>query len=203
MMIESYENLAQTLVLTLCVCIALYRAVRQKDKAWTLLAFFYGSWLSGNCYWLLCLIFYGRPQVSAVSDLSWCASYLFLYLLIRQVSPEAYGIKRLVPWLGPVFTAAMAVYFMQWGKWISNLVYAVLMGVLLHAVISRLLEWKRCRVRILCATVLAFCLLEYALWISSCIWDGDTLANPYYWCDILLTALFPFFLYAAKKAVTE
>ncbi len=203
-MIESYDNLAQTAMLTLCACSAIWLVLRERSRAWILLAFFYGSWLSGNCYWLLCLIFYGRPQISAVSDLSWCASYLFLYLLLRQVSPENTGhLKQVVPWLGPVFTVAMAVYFMQWGKWISNIVYAALMGVLLHTVISCLLEQKRHSSRVLCITILFFCLLEYTLWVSSCIWYEDTMGNPYYWCDILLTALFPFFILATKKAVTE
>ena len=200
-MIESCENLVQTAVLTLCAVIASYRVVRRKSRAWTLLAFFYGSWLLGNCYWLCCLIFYGRPQVSAVSDLSWCASYLFLYLLLRQTSPEAGKAKRLTPWLGPAFTAAMAVFFMQWGKWISNLVYAGLMGGLLYAVLARLTERKRDGARTLCAVIFVFCLAEYALWTSSCLFEEESLANPYYWCDILLTALFPFFLPATKKAV--
>ena len=71
-------------MLMFCVCSAIWFAVRQKSRTWILLAFFYGSWLSGNCYWLLSLIFYGRPQISAVSDLSWLASYPDLpRLLIR------------------------------------------------------------------------------------------------------------------------
>ncbi len=203
-MIENYENLAQTIMLTFCVCSAIWFAVRQKSRTWILLAFFYGSWLSGNCYWLLSLIFYGRPQISAVSDLSWLASYLFLYLLLRQVSPEKTGqTKRFLPWLGPVFTVAMALYFMQWGKWISNSVYAVIMGVLLYAVISHLTNRKSRAVRDLCVTILIFCLMEYTLWISSCLWDADNLSNPYYWCDILLTVLFPVFIPATGNAVTE
>ena len=199
--IESYENLAQTTVLLVCAVIAAYQACRQKSREWTLLAFFYGSWISGNCYWLFCLIFYGRPEVSAVSDLSWCASYLFLYLLLRQVLPEGRGTRKILPWLGPAFTVAMAIYFMQWGKWISNLAYAALMGVLLYTAIARLMDRENNGTRSLCIIILVFCLVEYALWLSSCLWEADTLENPYYWCDIMLTVLFIFFLPATKKAV--
>ena len=50
--------------------------------------------------------------------------------------------------------------------------------------------------------ILVFCLIEYGLWFSSCFFDGDTLANPYYWFDILFTASFVLFIPATKKAVT-
>ena len=43
-------------------------------------------------------------------------------------------------------------------------------------------------------------MLEYALWTASCIWSGETLLNPYYWCDFLITLSFPFLLAASGKA---
>ena len=80
-MIERIENALQIGTLVVCAAIALYRIVKRRGEAWTLLSFFYGSWLLGDVYWLACLVFYdGTPQISAVSDLSWYASYIFLYL---------------------------------------------------------------------------------------------------------------------------
>ena len=49
--------------------------------------------------------------------------------------------------------------------------------------------------------VLAFTVLEYALWTSSCFWVGDTLANPYFWFDFLLSLVLLLLLPAAGKAV--
>ena len=46
-----------------------------------------------------------------------------------------------------------------------------------------------------------FCLTEYALWTSSCFWMGDTIANVYYWFDLLLSVTFVLFLPALRKAV--
>ena len=50
-------------------------------------------------------------------------------------------------------------------------------------------------------TVLAFIALEYALWTASCFWVSDTLTNPYFWFDFLLTLVLLLFLPAVRKAV--
>ncbi len=196
-MIERIENTIQIAVLLVCFVVSILLAVKRKSRTWTLLAFFYGSWWLGDLYWLFCLLYYDRtPQISVVSDLSWFASYLFLYMILRYTA-LAEKKKLLLPWLGPVFAAGMAVFFMQWGEIASNLVYAVLMSFLLFEAIRDLSDEKR---RFLSAVVLVFCLLEYGLWISSCYWKTDTLSNPYYWFDLLLTVSFTFFLPATRRA---
>ena len=55
----------------------------------------------GDLYWQACLIFYeDTPAVSVVSDVSWYASYVFLYMLLREVSPpEKIRKKNLLPYL--------------------------------------------------------------------------------------------------------
>ena len=197
-MIEPIENALQIGTLVVCAAIALYRIVKRRGEAWTLLSFFYGSWLLGDVYWLACLVFYdGTPQISAVSDLSWYASYIFLYLLLRHTAPpeKPFGAKVL-PWLGPVFTAGMGVFFMLRGEIAANLVYAGLMGFLLYAAIRRLMERRSVYLSVL---ILVFCLLEYALWTASCFWNDEIVLHPYYWFDFLLTVSFPFFLPATER----
>ena len=201
-MIESIENALQIAVLIVCVSASLYRAAAKRSRTWTLLSFFYGSWVLGDIYWLVCLLFYDQtPRISVVSDLSWYASYIFLYMLLRHAAPpEGAREKRFLPWLGPLVTMGMAVFFMQWGEIVSNLIYASLMGLLLFSVLRRFLDrQKYAAQQPLCITILVFCLLEYALWTSSCFFSGDGLANPYYWFDFLLTVSFVFFLPALGK----
>ena len=197
-MIERIENALQIGTLVVCAAIALYRIVKRRGEAWTLLSFFYGSWLLGDIYWLACLVFYdGTPQISAVSDLSWYASYIFLYLLLRHTAPpeKPFGAKVL-PWLGPVFTAGMGVFFMLRGEIAANVAYAALMGFLLYAAIRRLMERRSVYLSVL---ILVFCLLEYALWTASCFWNDEIVLHPYYWFDFLLTVSFPFFLPATER----
>lgn len=205
-MIESIENALQIIVLLICSGIALYRAIANHSQTWVLAFLFFGSWLLGDIYWLVCLLFYGQtPQISIVSDLSWYGSYIFLYLLLYHSSaPDKDSRKHRLPWLGPVFAAGMAVFFITQGELLSNLIYASLMGLLLFAALNRQIDWKRYQnQQLLSGMILLFCLLEYGLWTASCFWKTDTLSNPYYWFDFLLTVSFVFFLPAIKKAVTE
>ena len=205
-MFESLENALQIGMLFGCAGVAAVRAVALRSRAWTLLAFFYGSWGLGDVYWLVCLLFFGQtPQISVVSDLSWYASYIFLYMLLREAAPPVSRREsRLLPWLGPVFAAGMAAFFLRWGEAVSNLVYGALMGLLLFSAIRRLQDSEHGgEKRFLCALILAFCLLEYALWTASCFFTGDSWRNPYYWFDLLLTLCFPLFLPALGKAVGE
>ena len=138
-----------------------------------------------------------------VSDLSWYASYIFLYMLLRHAAPpEGARETRFPPWLGPLFAGGMAAFFMQWGEIASNLIYALLMSLLLFSVIRRFLDKNQYRAQQpLSLVILVFCLLEYALWTSSCFFKGDGPENPYYWIDFLLTLCFVFFLPATGKAV--
>ncbi len=205
-MIESIENALQIIVLLICSGIALYRAIANHSQTWVLAFLFFGSWLLGDIYWLVCLLFYGQtPQISIVSDLSWYGSYIFLYLLLYHSSaPDKDNRKHRLPWLGPVFAAGMAVFFITQGELLSNLIYASLMGLLLFAALNRQIDRKRYQnQQLLSSMILLFCLLEYGLWTASCFWKTDTLSNPYYWFDFLLTVSFVFFLPAIKKAVTE
>lgn len=220
-MTELIINAIQIAALQVGALIALVRAIRQKSKEWTLLALFFGSGMMGDLYWMFCLFFYGRtPQITLVSDLNWFASYLLLYLLLRQAAPpKQAGEKRLLPWLGFVFALGMAsLYFslyvywsvalgehyVLWAKALINLSYGMVMGLLLFSVIRRLMDARVYRAqRFLCVAILILCLVEYSLWTSSCFYWSDTLANPYFWFDNLLTVSFLLFLPATRKAVAE
>ena len=141
-MIESIDNGIQITVLVVCVIAAIFKAARHRSRSWTLLTFFYASWLLGDIYWTVCLLFYDKtPEISVASDLSWYASYIFLYLLLRHTSPpEELEGKIITPWLGPVFALGMALFFMQRGEIVNDLIYAGLMGLLLFSTIRRLTE---------------------------------------------------------------
>ena len=174
-MIESIDNILQIAVLLVCTLIAAKKALELDSRDWTLLAFFFANFALDDLYLVICLLTVGESSILfVVSELSWYAAFIFLYLLILQAAPpETAKEKRLLPWLGPVFAAGMAVFFIQWGNIVSNLIYAILIGLILFAVIRRLMDRERyARQRPLCVTALVFCLLEYALWTVSCFFSG-------------------------------
>ncbi|MBO4326770.1 MAG: hypothetical protein J5950_05830 [Clostridia bacterium] len=203
-MIERIENAIQITVLLICAGISIFKTAKYRSRTWTNAFFFFGSLALGDIYWFVCLIFYGKtPQISVVSDLSWYASYIFLYLILtRTAPPEETGKAGFLPWLGPVFTVSMALFFMTYGEILGNIICASLMGLLLFSSIRRLKDHKRCRKELFLAVMIfIFCMIEYGLWLSSCFWSSDTLANPYYWFDFLLTVCFVILVPAIKKAV--
>ncbi len=206
-MIESHENALQIAVLAVCLAVSVSRAVITKKKEWILLSFFLGSWVLADLYWVTFLIFLDRtPDVFYVSQFSWYASYIFLFLLLRQVLPQEKGPRSFLPWIGPIFAAGTCAFFMQWGAYAENLICAFLMGLLIFYAIRGLVLPRGAEDKkhlSLCVTVLVFCALEYALWTASCFWEGDSFANPYYWMDTLLTLSFIPLVFAVGRAVKE
>ncbi len=205
-MIESYENALQFAVALVCLCVSIGRAMRTRERAWILLSAFYACWTLGDLYWEIFLIFlHITPPYFYVADFSWYASYLLLFLLLRQLlPPEAWRGRRLLPWIGPVFAVAMCAFYLQFGDVASNLVCMALMALLLYHAIRGLLFLRGAadrRQTLLCAAVLVFCAMEYLTWTVSCFWKDDSLTNPYYLADTLLTLSFIPLLPGVGKAV--
>ena len=206
-MIEIVENAVQLALLVVCIAISGRNAARSRERADVILVMFFGTFALGDLYWLLYRVFYGEtPQLFYVADLSWYAAYLFLYLLLQELSdPGERRVRHPVVLVFPAFAAVMCAFYMKWGDYLGNVMSAVLMTMLMvHA--ARGLLWLRSRPqavgrRALYIVVLIFCAIEYGDWTTSCFWSGDTWRNPYFWFDCLLTLSFAFFLPAYRKAV--
>lgn len=205
--IEIIENTLQLSLLAVCAVLAGTYAFRNRDMNAGILTMFFGSYVLGDTYWLLYRIFRGfTPYVFYVSDLSWYAAYLFLFLLLQRLAPEEERKTFSVIWVLPgIFTGLMAAFYMQWGDIFGNLVTAVLMFLLLLYPIRGLMYISghpeaRSR-RMLYIAVLVFVAFEYLTWTASCFFSGDTLANPYYWLDFMITPCAILLLPAYRKAV--
>ena len=205
-MLEFWDYLAQFLVTAFGFCAALHRYFQSRRQPWFLLACFYGTFALGTLYWTLHLALRQEtPQIFYVSDLAWIASFVFLLTLTLTLPSAAERRARtrlclLVPALGlPQF----ALYVTH-GDILSNV---LMCGMTMRAAwcAVRGLVWAKtggdarlCRFH---QAVLGFTALEYALWTSSCFWVSDTLTNPYFWFDFLLSAVLALFLPALGKAV--
>ena len=207
-MIETAENTVQLAVSGICAIIAGYRAISYRKKSRLLLMLLFIIFFLGDLYWQLFLMFYhSAPLYFSSSELCWYTSYFFMYLLLRNIEEEGQQLPRnRLLWLVPVFTGSMCVFYMQRGDYFSNLVSALLMTILMQTALRGLLFLRgrtgpETNSRPLYAVVMIFCLMEYALWTSSCFWVGDTLANPYFWFDFLLTVSIFCLLPALRKAV--
>ncbi len=207
-MIEIIENLFQLIVTGCCGVYGVYRSFSSSRREWLLAGLFSFAFFSGDLYWSLYILFLGEtPQISYVSEFSWYASYIFLIILIQVTSTAEQRAKKYKALLiVPIFVTVMCVYFMTMGDYASNIITAVLMGILMYYSLQGIFYYKDDNKgkKYVFQAAFAFCVIEYALWILSALWiGGDTALNPYYWCDILLSISIIMVLFAVRKAVKE
>ena len=202
-MIESIENGIQLVLTGLCTFTALGLAIRSRSREWVLFGLFSGSYFLGDLYWLFFLVFYGNtPRFSLIPDMSWYASFLFLNLLLFYAGGGKRPQHRKILWLVPAFTAAMCIFYMQWGEYVSNLIYAFLLTLILWQAIGGLFACQKGeKNRTLYGMAGLFCAIEYGMWTASCFFKSEGLTNPYFWLDLLLSVSFLLFLPAVRKAV--
>ena len=167
-------------------------------------------YLLGDLYWQLYLVFYGEtPPYSFIPYLSWYASFLFLLMLIIGLEKERRkAFHKPILWLVPVFTLGVAVFFtVRGGGIIDAIVSVTIMTALIYralgTLLSRYKETTFKNSRMLYVLILICAFSEYASWIISCFWMGDTLLNPYFWSDTLLSVSILLLPAALKKAVDE
>ena len=99
----------------------------------------------------------------------------------------------------------MAVFFMQIGGYVSNLIYAVFAGLMIYQALNGLflsenIRQKR-RLSFLCTVALLFMIFEYGSSVASCFWNSPVAKNLYYVSDLLMTLTFPLFMLALKREV--
>ena len=138
--------------------------------------------------------------------MSWCAAYLFMILLLRHYQTDAErGTRNPILVVIPIFVAAITAFFMTRGSYLLNFIEAIIMVSLMLRSAQGLLALREIsdNRKYLYTVVLAFCLIEYAMWTSSCFWMGDTIGNPYFWFNALLIVIQPLFIRAVRKAEAE
>lgn len=208
-MIELIDNLSQfiaVLVGGVWAGIWFYQSRRQE---YLLLACFYGTFTLGSLYWVTFqLITNYTPHTFYVSDLAWIASFLFLLTLELTLPTEEE--RRYWPpamWLPLLPCVPLLLFYYQWGDWVTDTLWCGLTMVSACLALRGLLYAKKqgaarhSPTRALHITILFFVAMEYCVWTASCFWVSDTLTNPYFWFDFLLTAAALTLLPAARKAV--
>ncbi len=206
-MVEIVSNIIQIGVLCVCAVVSIYFAGTRQSREWLLFGLFSGSFLLGDLWWLLCLIFYGWDYgYSLIPYINWKASILFLILLLLQYHPvgrkPVHGAQRLIP----VACGLMCVFYMQYGAYVDNVITALFMSITIWIIVQRLLQIKKgeeggAADRCLCLSALFFCVMEYALWTASCLDYDNPLRHLYEVFGFILTFSVVLFLPAIRKVV--
>ncbi len=207
-MIETFDNLSQLLTVLLCGVLSGVAYLRTRRQPWFLLTCFYGCFMLAILYWLLyTTLFPGSMPVFYVSDIGWISCYLFLHLLQCSLSSQGErNFRCRAQWLAPGIEILLTVYFIRIGDVLYNLIVGVLLTALCWCSIRGLIyygrEGKSGRgMQVFHLMILCMLAAENLLWLSSYPWAGNTLANPYFWFDFLLTATLLGLYPAMRKAV--
>jgi len=211
-MIEVYESAISVGILCICSGLDLVRVIKTRRREWVLLAMFHILYMMSSLYWLVYVIFFGEsPQYTHIAELGWYVSYLVLLLLLQNVrEKDMDGKKYPASHLVWIFTLGMAVFYIIYseGDYISNIICAVLMGLLLEHTVKAGLYCREkygnlYRKKLLYRGVFIYCFMEYLCWTMSCFFYEDSWTNPYYISDILMALSTAVFIPAVDRVVRK
>lgn len=207
-MVEFLDNTSQFLITLLAGVGAGISFYKSRKQAYFLLACHFGAFSLGTLYWALhVLLFRYTPQIFYVSELGWIASSLFLLTLEYTLStPDERRFKHPAVWLVPIICVPQLILYLTHGDILFNLLMCgMTMAAAWYSVrglfYARRQSGRPRDMQYFHIAVLCVCAVEFCLWTVSCFWGGDTLANPYFWVDFLLSASLFALLPATRKAV--
>ena len=207
-MVELLDNVSQLTVTLISGVVMGSLFYKNRNQAYFLLACFYGAYTLGSLYWTLhILLFNHTPPLFYVSDLTWIANYIFLLTLEATLTTaDERRFRHAAMWLVPVFCVPQLILYLTHGDVLFNLlICGITMVIALCSVrgvlYARMQKGKPRDMQFFHIAVLCVVFLEYSLWTASCFWISDTLTNPYFWIDFMLTGALFALMPATIKAV--
>ena len=207
-MVELIDNTVQFIITLLSGVGAGILFYQKRIQAYFQLSCFFGTFALGTLYWTLyVLLFNHTPQVFYVSELSWLASFMFLLTLEYTLSTsDERAFRHPAVWIVPLVCVPQLLLYVSRGDLLFNLLMCgMTMAAAWYSVrglaYARRQSGKPRDLQYFHIAVLCIIFLEYGLWTTSCFWISDTLTNPYFWLDVLLTASLFALLPATRKAV--
>lgn len=207
-MVEFIDNISQFAVTLIAGCLSAIFYCRSRKQPYFLLACFYGCFALAGLYWTLYyLLFFETPQIFYVSETGWISGYVFLYLLQFTLSDkEERAFRCRAMWLSPMVGILLAAYYVVYGDVLATIIMNAMMILLSWHSIRGLVYLggqggEGQKLRHFHLVVTGFVVAEYCLWTSSCFWVSDTLTNPYFWFDFMLTGTAAVLLITVKRVV--
>ncbi|MEG2380675.1 MAG: histidine kinase [Oscillospiraceae bacterium] len=207
-MIEVIDNAMQLFVTTVCAFWAGTLAFKSKKQVYRILTCFYGTFSLGLLFWLMYLIVMTyTPKIFYVSDLSWVASFLFLFMLNVFVSTtEERKYKTPITWVVTAVLLALMVYFCFWGDYLNTILSS---GILIlngyfstrGFIYARHQNDEKRSMQYIHGAILFVVFAENALWLASCLYPDITIKTPYVWLDFVLSIGLFSLIPATKKVV--
>ena len=207
MTLESFENILSLLctIVGLLYCVFKYIEIPRRGFR-LLIGFFLAKFLS-EYYWTIYeLVMRTYPDVSAfMAYLGWNISYLCLFLAMlfmrREDARRFFHPVMLLPILVNV---PQFFLYNRYGGLLNNLWEVGITTLTMILCLQELtyhLKARESRRRFpwLSLLVLAYLILSYGMWTSSCFeWESELL-SPYFYCSVLGSLICACFAYGAKR----
>ena len=204
-MITLIDNVLQTIVTIVAATICTTEYVRTRHRSHLYMAMTLWFYVLGIYYWTVYLVVMGNlPDTILFADLAFIASFVFLLPALYDIRPERQRL-RIHPVLLPVVLLSLALYVFVYYNYSDPISFAALTclaGVILYFSLLWFLDAKKegqHTTIYLTGVVLILC--EHACWVCDLFFQTDSLANPYYWFDTLVTACFLVAPFALSKAL--
>lgn len=205
-MVERIDNLIQFAVTLVGCALSCMLYLKERRQAYFTLTCFYGCFTLGSLYWTLYLFLFDQtPLIFLVPEIAWISGCIFLYLLQYTLSTaEERMVRHPAAWLTVLAGALMlGLYICAHSAGVGLVRCGVMTVLAWHAVrgLCGLRGKGEHPRRRFYGLVVCFVAAEYCLWTASFFWVSDTLTNPYFWFDFLLTGTLFALLPAVRKAV--
>ena len=213
-MVEVSVNILQVVLLIIAFVISFRYALGYRSREWAVAAFFYAVFIMADLFWMLIILFYHHNPVFYISEIGWYSAWLFLSLLLIMLASEDERIHRYkLLSIFPIFTLSMMTFFIALrgdpaGNVVSMLAMTFLMlrsgrGIIYLSRPESDAAGDRKERKLFYIMVMVYCIIEYCEWVLSCFWMGDTMRNPYFWLDIMLSVIMLLMVPALRKAVNR
>lgn len=184
---ELVDNLFQILVLGITSVVSLLCAYLYKSRYCLILCLAYACFTMGTLYFMLCLYVTGDvPQVFYVSEISWIASYFFLFSL-QIMRIENLRLKfSVIPAICAVLVACVILAFRFAGpSYLVSMLFAIPTSSIMYLSVFRFQCNMKYRITDFCFMI---CItLQVLLYVVSMFMAGFTEFNLYFAIDILMT----------------
>lgn len=202
MTIELCTNVTQLMICLISAIWMTLVAARYQRMIHILMAGFADTFALGTLYWVSHqLITTQVPDSFYLSEISWMAAPLFL-LVMELRSARSIPKTKLQPCVILVYLIAAgltALFTWDGGDALANVMYMSVTAICFAKALENLRYGDR-KGRSLHLFCVLFVVVEWALWLAECIWQGDSWANPYFWVDNTLTLTIALLIPAVKGA---
>ena len=205
------ENVCMLVAILIALIGTLFRYIVVPRKGYLYLCGFFLAHLLSDYYWTTYTLVMGDyPEVSEfIAYLGWNIGYIFLAVFVYHMQKQAIGryfhLLALIP--VPINIVQFIIYI-QYGGLFNNIWQVSLTTftacICMSSVIYRFKNKKSgASIPYAHLAVLLFMLTEYGMWTSSCYFDSESLANPYYLFAFINYAIAIFIPWATGRDYTE